>query len=100
MKKAKIADLKDHLSGYLDHVRSGGTVLVLDRTEPVARIVPLRGGGRGAVGSDRERLERLERRGLVRRGAGGLPVWLGRRKPPKLRGSVLRDLLRERRSGW
>ena len=41
MKKAKIAELKNHLSRYLDHVRSGESVLVLDRDQPVARIVPL-----------------------------------------------------------
>jgi hypothetical protein len=45
-------------------------------------------------------LLRLERRGLIRRGSGGLPEWLGRRKPPRLRGSVLQDLLKEREAGW
>jgi len=38
MKKAKIAELKNHLSRYLDHVRSGESVLVLDRDQPVAQI--------------------------------------------------------------
>ena len=33
MKKAKIAELKNHLSRYLDHVRSGESVLVLDRDQ-------------------------------------------------------------------
>jgi prevent-host-death family protein len=96
MKKAKIAELKNHLSRYLDHVRSGESVLVLDRDQPVAQIVPLArptGGARG-------RLARLERRGLIRRGSGGLPEWLGKRKPPRLRGSVLKDLLAERGAGW
>jgi hypothetical protein len=46
-----------------------------------------------------ERLTRLERLGLIRRGTGGLPEWLGKRRPPKLRGSVLRDLLEERERG-
>lgn len=99
MKKARIAELKNNLSRYLEHVRGGGTVLVLDRNLPVARIVPLHEAPRDG-GTDAERLTRLERRGLIRRGTGGLPDWLGRRRPPKLRGSVLRDLLEERRSGW
>ena len=99
MKKARIAELKNNLSRYLDHVRGGGTVLVLDRNLPVARIVPLHQAPPDG-GADGERLTRLERRGLIRRGTGGLPDWLGRRRPPKLRGSVLRDLLQERRSGW
>ena len=70
MKKAKIAELKNHLSRYLDHVRSGGSVLVLDRGQPVAQIVPLArptGGSRGHDG----RLARLERRDLIRRGGSG-----------------------------
>src|SRR2546427_9001435 len=85
MKKARIAELKDHLSRYLDHVKGGGSVLVFDRDQPVAQIVPIQ-GGRHNTGERGERLGRLERRGIVRRGAGGLPDWLGRRKPPKLRG--------------
>jgi antitoxin (DNA-binding transcriptional repressor) of toxin-antitoxin stability system len=99
MKRAKIGELKNSLSRYLDHVRSGGTVVVVDRDEPVARIVPWPRSVRGA-GSSAARLARLERRGLIRRGTGGLPDWLGRRRPPRLRGSVLKDLLRERAGGW
>ncbi len=98
MKKARIAQLKNHLSRYLEHVRGGGTVLVLDRDLPVARIVPLQ--ATPARGPDEGRLARLERRGLIRRGTGGLPDWLGKRRPPRLRGSVLRDLLDERETGW
>lgn len=99
MKKAKIAELKNQLSRYLEHVRAGGSVLVLDRDRPVARLVPLHDAHRAAGARD-ERLIRLERRGLIRRGAGGLPGWVGRRRPPRLRGSVLRDLLTEREAGW
>jgi antitoxin (DNA-binding transcriptional repressor) of toxin-antitoxin stability system len=99
MTKARIAELKNNLSRYLQHVRSGGTVLVFDRDEAVAQIVPLPHAG-PKQGTATERLLRLERRGLIRRGTGGHPDWLGRRKPPRLRGSVLRDLLREREDGW
>ncbi len=98
MKRAKIAELKNNLSRYLEHVRGGGTVLVLDRDRPVAQIVPLR-RGRDSTRA-KERLARLERRGLIRRGTGGLPDWVGRRKPPRLRGSLLKDLLDERERGW
>ena len=96
MKRANIGELRNHLSRYLDHVRGGGEVLVLDRDRPVARIVaPL-----AAELATDQRLVRLGRRGLVRVGSGGLPEWLGRRKPARLRGSVLRDLLDDRRRGW
>ena len=99
MKKAKIAEPKNHLSRYLDHVRSGESVLVLDRNQPIAQIVPLARPTEDSRGHD-GRLERLERRGVIRRGSGGVPEWLGKRKPPRLRGSVLKDLLAERGAGW
>jgi len=99
MKKATIAEVKNHLSRYLDHVRSGEPVLVLDRDQPVALIVPLMRPTEGSRGHD-GRLARLERQGLIRRGSGGLPEWLGKRKPPRLRGSVLKALLAERGAGW
>jgi prevent-host-death family protein len=99
MKRAKIADLKNNLSRYLDHVRAGGTVTVLDRDEPIAQIVPMRRAGR-RKGDDQARLAELERQGLIRRGRGGLPEWFRRRRWVRLRGSVLKDLLEERRSGW
>ncbi len=91
MKRATIAELKNRLLQYLDHVRAGGTVVVLDRTVPVARIVPLdRTDSGDATAADR--LHRLERQGAIRRGTGQLPEWFGRRRPPRLRGSVLADL--------
>ncbi|MBI2203676.1 MAG: type II toxin-antitoxin system prevent-host-death family antitoxin [Candidatus Rokubacteria bacterium] len=100
MKKARIAELKNNLSRYLEHVRGGESVLILDRNTPVARIVPLQQVVAAGGGRTDERLARLERQGLVRRGTGRRPAWLGRRRPPKLRGSVLADVLKERRSGW
>ena len=41
MKKVGIAQLKAHLSEHIRSVRNGGEVLVMDRGEPVARLVPL-----------------------------------------------------------
>jgi prevent-host-death family protein len=41
MKTVNIAQLKNNLSAYLNHVRRGGQVLIKDRNLPVARIVPL-----------------------------------------------------------
>ncbi len=99
MKEAKIGESKNNLSCYLEYVRAGGWVLVLDRDRPVARLVPLQPTAHGTKAQE-ARLARLERQGLLRRGEGGVPSWLGKRKPPRLRGSVLRDLLRERGSGW
>ena len=99
MKRANIGHLKNNLSRYLDHVRAGGEVIVLDRQRPIARILPL-GQQVAATGDDEGRLRRLEERGLLRRGTGRLPSWLGRRRPVRVPGSVLRDLLAEREEGW
>jgi prevent-host-death family protein len=97
VRKAGVAELKNHLSRYLDHVRAGETVLVLDRQRPVARLVPL-AGRPAARGQVDERLIQLECEGLIRRGTGGRPAWLRGRRPLRVRGSVLRDLLEERES--
>jgi prevent-host-death family protein len=99
MKYAKIGELRDRLSRYIDQVRDGGEVLVLDRDRPVARLVPA-GAAHPPPGADSERLRDLERRGLLRRGKGRFPEVLKRGKPVAVRGSVRDDLRRERESGW
>lgn len=95
MKKAKVAELKNRLSRYLAHVKRGGTVLVYERDRPVAQIVP---APRPARGADEDRLARLEGQGVIRRGTGGRPTLLARR-PVRVEGSVLADLIAERKSG-
>ncbi|GKS57549.1 hypothetical protein YTPLAS18_10760 [Nitrospira sp.] len=40
MKGVRVADLKSKLSEHLRKVRAGKTVTVLDRSTPIARIVP------------------------------------------------------------
>ena len=98
MKYAKIGELRDGLSRFIDEVREGTEILVLDRDRPVARIVPA-GGASPAPGGDAERLLDLERRGLLRRGKGRYPEVL-KQAPVKVRGSVLADLRSERESSW
>ena len=100
MPNAKIAELKNNLSRYLDHVKAGGSITVLERERPIARIVPLSKSKAPRGHGDDARLARLERRGVIRRGTGGRPDWFGRRRPVRLRGSVLEDVLTERRRGW
>jgi prevent-host-death family protein len=43
MNKVGIAALKANLSRYLGRVRNGRTLIVLDRSTPIARIVPYDG---------------------------------------------------------
>jgi prevent-host-death family protein len=40
MTTAKVSELKAKLSAYLAEVRHGGTVVVYDRSTPIARLVP------------------------------------------------------------
>ena len=99
MEYAKIGELRDRLSRYLDQVREGTEVLVLDRDRPVARLVPAGGASPVPTGDD-ERLLDLERRGLLRRGKGRYPDVLKRARPVKVHGSVLADLRAEPDSRW
>ena len=94
MEKATISQLKDQLSMYLKKVRAGHVVLVLDRDEPIARIERVK---EETAGDDR--LVRLERSGLLRRGSVPLAVAALRRKPPKARKPVTQALLDERHEG-
>lgn len=42
MSRVKIAQLKSHLSGYLQKVRNGAEIIVTDRENPIARLLPFR----------------------------------------------------------
>ena len=84
MKKAKIAELRNGLSRYLDHVRAGGSVIVYDRDTPIAEIVPLTHSKTSSKQDrDEERLARLERKGAIMRGTGDLATWFKTHKPIK-----------------
>ncbi len=63
MKVANIAELKNKLSAYLDLVKAGETILIMDRNKPIARIEPT-----SAQDSLADHLNDLEKRGLLRRG--------------------------------
>lgn len=49
MKSVGTAELKAHLSEHLQAVRAGETITVLDRRQPIARIVPLADATGGLV---------------------------------------------------
>jgi prevent-host-death family protein len=79
MKSVKIADLKARLSEHLRSVRNGGTVTVMDRETPIARIVPYAA-------------EPLEVRRATRR-----PRDVKRPPAPRRKTDSLRELLDDRR---
>lgn len=67
MKTVGVRDLKNKLSEYLRHVRLGESILVTDRGEVVAELLPP-GQGRGDA-SVPAGLQLLARRGLLTLGA-------------------------------
>ncbi len=77
MIRATISEVKDGLSAYLRRVKSGESVLIMERRTPVARIVPVgRGAGDAAEADDVDndaRLSRLEHAGIVVRRRSGSP---------------------------
>lgn len=84
-RKVGIGELKAKLSEHLRYVRRGGTITVLDRDEPVAKISPHRASA-----------ERL----VVRPPSGKVP--LGRIPlPPRLKTDldIVEILLKDRNSG-
>lgn len=95
MQDAKISQIKNSLSRYLDLVRNGETVRVLDRDVPVAQIVPIDAAsvGRRTVDED---LRLMERKGLIRRGSGKIPREILDKDPPGSSSGVLQALLEER----
>lgn len=93
MTTASVTEAKNNLSKLLRKVRAGESVLILDRNVPVARLEPLPPGSREA---DEAKLLDLERRGLLKRGTGKLPKDFWTRPLPKLKGSLVETLLKQR----
>jgi prevent-host-death family protein len=99
MKTATISQTRNALSALLDRVRQGETIVIIDRSRPVARLEPVI----GSRGPDQEagRLARLERAGLIRRGQGVPLDEMHRVPPPRPArgGDVVAALVEERRGG-
>lgn len=97
MKRASITEAKNNFSALVDCVKAGGSVLIVDRGRPVARLEPVAALGQASDG----RLAELIRAGLVRpaREPWSKAVLEGPLPRAKRGGSVLQALLDERREG-
>jgi antitoxin (DNA-binding transcriptional repressor) of toxin-antitoxin stability system len=93
MRKASVSDLKNQISRYLDYVKHGETVLVLDRSVPVAELKPVTGT------SSSGKLLALERKGIVRLGSGRISEKFLKEKLSGKRARILDALLEEREKG-
>jgi prevent-host-death family protein len=95
MKTATITEAKNGLSALIDRIRSGESVLILDRGVPVARLEPV-----ATAPDPTGRLRRLERAGVIRVGDAPPPLDVLRMPGPTLApgASAVRALLEERQS--
>lgn len=93
MRKASVSDLKNQISRYLDYVKHGETVLVLDRRVPVAELKPV------TVTSSSGKIVALERKGIIRAGTGKISTKFFKGKLSGKSARVLDALLEERERG-
>ncbi|MCY4014172.1 MAG: type II toxin-antitoxin system prevent-host-death family antitoxin [Gammaproteobacteria bacterium] len=110
--RATISEVRNGLSAYLRRVKRGESVIIVDRSTPVARLVPIEAAGvrdegatyalhgRGGEGQteleDEAKLTRLEAAGVVVRDGTGSPLqtvlaW------PRLPGTGLVDAILDAR---
>lgn len=92
MKSVNIAELKDRLSGYLNDVKAGEEILVRDRNQPVARIVPLTRSR-----DEDEELLMLVSQGKLRLGEGIIEESFWRMPAPRVSAAALRRALDQER---
>lgn len=95
MRRASIAELKAHLSEYVDAVKAGEEVIVTDRNKPVAKLGPVNLPDQGEA-----RLIALVRAGIARPPVKPLPrdFWQ-RPRPRDPEGRALAALIQEREEG-
>jgi prevent-host-death family protein len=93
MQTASVTELKARLSHYLRMVRRGTEVQIMDRGVPVARLVSM---GGATQGDDEQRLQRLAKAGILRRGTGDLR-WVLSEPPINVKGADLSRALDEER---
>jgi prevent-host-death family protein len=76
MRSTNIADLRNHLTQYLQEVRAGEEIIVRDRQRPIARIVPF------TIDDDDADDAALIAGGLMRKGTGRIaPSFWSARRP-------------------
>ena len=92
MKSVNIAELKNRLSAYLNEVKGGEEILVRDRNNPIAKIVPI------AISSGRdEELVALAARGKLRLGEGVMDDSFWELPAPRISPAALRRSLERER---
>ena len=93
MKSIAVSKIKASLSQYLKIIKAGEEVLITDRGEPVAKMVPIESGDLKLP----PHLMEMERNGLIRIGTGKIKksFWTLPR-PSDMKSSARKALLKER----
>jgi len=99
VKRASVTEAKNGLSALIDRVRHGESILIEDRGTPVAQLTPV---SRVPSGSDRDRVTRLERQGVLRPAMSAGPSTVLAVPPPRPARpvSLSRLVQDERQAGW
>jgi prevent-host-death family protein len=92
MKSVNIAELKNRLSVYLNDVKAGEEILVRDRNQPVARIVPL-----ARSRDEDEELLALASQGKLRLGHGVIDESFWAMPAPRVSAAALRRAVEQER---
>jgi antitoxin (DNA-binding transcriptional repressor) of toxin-antitoxin stability system len=101
MKRTNVTNLRVRLSRFLDAVRHGESIEILDRDVPIARLVPVAPTSPNGGRRTHPWLERLRRAGVARVGPmKGVPEIWRRRPPGPAKTGAVEAVLEERREGW
>jgi antitoxin (DNA-binding transcriptional repressor) of toxin-antitoxin stability system len=92
MKSVPVSELRERLDECVEAVKNGETVTLLEGEKRIGELKPEE--------TDEERLASLEREGIIRRGTGQLPPDFLTRELPTFEGSVLEQLLEDRKNSW
>jgi prevent-host-death family protein len=100
MKRANVSGLRAHLRRYLDAVKHGETIEIVERDLPVARLTPVPVGLAKKSADQPAWVERLRRKGGARIGTLRGGVLRGLRLPEgTMKTGAVRALLDEREDG-
>jgi prevent-host-death family protein len=99
MKTANVGTLRNNLSKYLDLVRKGETIEILDRKTPIARLTPIAPSMKPGKDGISPWMRQLAKEGKVRLGTGKLPPDFFDTIPGNKNARVVEALLEERRTG-
>jgi prevent-host-death family protein len=98
MKTANVGTLRNNLSKFLDLVRKGETIEILDRKTPIARLTPIAPSMKPGKDGISPWMRKLAKEGKVRLGTGKLPPDFFDKLPGSKDVRIVEALLEERRN--